>query len=268
MSEPTPKEGFRVVRLPFFPGFYESDLSRAMNSHEEREAEYMAEKEIPTLREEREALVLSSEPEEPHDWQPEHLRITASEYCELFFDCCDYGAVYEKVAHFWVEAFDLWCKNNLGTPEGSFTFEAMVSPREYNFTTDVVYAYVPEAVIRSLFEKSKADEHKQLEKVIKASFTSYDGFISFYPNDLEAWLEKPLSEWDYNELGTLLGAVMQLCEDFEDNDKFRDQLYEYIFSGNGEEDEAWDAGMDWPKFEEKVKELRAEKAAEHEEAAK
>ena len=332
------------MRLPFFPGFYESMLSSAIDSHEEQEAEYMAEKE-------------NSQQYEPETYQPEHLRISAQEYASLFFDCCRYSPVYHKIAQFWVEAFDLWCKNNLGTPEGSFTFEQMVSPREYNFTTDVVYAYVPEAVIQSLFEKSAKDGrvafthigfseyhgkrhvyagcfetqasgpveevvayletlkgqipteeesllwqgsngwwysggearsliageiaalldgthsslnmdegingHKTLESVIKANFTSYDGFSSFYPNDLETWLEKPLSEWDYNELGTLLGAVMQLCEYFEDNDQFRWQLYESIFSGNGEEDEAWSAGMDWPKFEEKVKELRAEKLEEH-----
>lgn len=245
------KEGHYLAVLPFFPGFYESSLSHAINYYEEMEAENMAEKE-------------NSPKYEPETYQPEHLRISASEYCELMFECCDYQKVYLKVAQFWVEAFDFWCKENLATPEKSFTFESMQSPREYNFTTDRVFAWAPAPVMEALFEKSKADEHKQLAKVIEATFTSYDGFSSFYSNDLEAWLEKPLAEWDHNEMGTLIGAVMQLCEGFEDNDKFRDHLYEYIFSGNGEEDEALSAGMDWPKFEKMV----AEKRAEKEEAAK
>ena len=268
MSEPTPKEGYRVVRLPFFPGFYESMLSSAIDSHEEQEAEYMAEREIPYPRREPANLVLTAEEMAEHDWQPEHLRISAQEYASLFFDCCQYSLVYHKIAQFWVEAFDWRCHENLGTPEKSFLWESMVSPREYNFTTDVAYAYVSEAVLDSLFAKSAAEGHKTLAQVIKDSFTSYDGFSSFYPNDLEAWLEKPLSEWDYNKLGTLVSAAIIASGEFESRADFSMVLYEWTFSGNGEESEAFDAGMDWPKFEEKVKELRAEKAAEHEEAAK
>jgi|688.fasta_scaffold00471_49 hypothetical protein len=260
--------GFRVVRLPFFPGFYESMLSGAMDSYGEREAEYMADREIPVQKMEPQTLVLSAEDGENPEWQPAHLRISASEYSELFYDCCNYQLVYHKIAQFWVEAFDWWCKENIGTPEKSFLWESMTSPREYNFTTDVVYAYVPEAVLESLFAKSAAEGHKTLAQVIKDSFTSYDGFISFYSNDIETWLEKGFAEWDYNELGSLVAAAIIGCEEFESRGDFSMTIYEILFSGNNEDGEAFDAGMDWPKFEEKVKELRAEKAAEHENETK
>lgn len=267
MSEPTPKEGFVNVCLPFFPGFYESLLSSAIDHYEEREAEYMAEREIPEPKPEPEPFVLNSE-EMEQGWYPEHLRISAQEYCELFMECCSYQLVYQKIARFWVEAFDWWCKENIGTPEGSFVFETMVSPREYNFTTDRVFAWVPESVIEALFSKSEEREHKLLAECIKKSFTSYDGFISSYSNRLDEWLEKPVLEWDHNELMTLVQAAIRSSDEWSNRWDFSMALYHSIFSGNNEDGEAFDAGMDWPKFEEKVRGLRAEKAAEHEEKTK
>lgn len=62
----------KVAYLPFFPGFYESILSAAIDHHEEREAEYMEEKECSEHY--------------PETLQPEHLRISASEYATLFFE--------------------------------------------------------------------------------------------------------------------------------------------------------------------------------------
>ncbi len=243
MSTPT-KEGHMLARLLFFPGFYESILSSAMDRHQEMEAYNMAERE-------------ASEEYYPEDYQPEHLRISAAEYCQLFLDCTDYQKTHIKLSQFWCEAFDYWCKDNLGTPAKSFEWESMTSPREYNFETDRVFAWVPTSVVELLFERSKAAEHKVLAKVIKDTFTSYDGFISFYSNDLDKWLENPLSEWDHNELGTLISAAIIANEEYRDRNHFIDALYELTFPGNGEEDEAWD--MDWPKFEEKKAELRAEK---------
>lgn len=263
MSEPKPMDGHEVACLPFFPGFYESILSSAIDHHEEREAEYMAEREIPVPRKEPETLVLSPD-EEPREWYPEHLRITASEYCELFFKCTDYQKVHLKLAQMWVESFDWWCKENIGTPEKSFIWESMTSPREYNFATDRAFAYVPTSVVEMLFERSAKEEHKTLAKVIKDTFTSYDGFMSFYPSYIEAWLEKPLAEWDHNEIGTLIAASIKASDEWSSRCDFSMSIYEILFSGNNEEGHAIDAGMDWPKFEEKVKELRAKKLAEHE----
>lgn len=246
MSLPT-KEGHMLMVLPFFPGFYESILSHAFDHYEEMEAENMAEQE-------------SSQKYYPETYQPEHLRISAAEYCELFFECTDYHKTYLKVSQFWCEAFDNWCRVNIGTPADSFVWESMVSPREYNFTTDRVFAWVPTSVVELLFERSNAEEHKVLAQVIKDNFTSYDGFSSFYSNDLESWLEKPLDEWDHNEIGTLVSAAIIASEGFENRADFSMALYELTFSGNGEEDEAW--AVDWAKFEEKKAELRASKSEE------
>ena len=241
MSEPKKM----LATLPFFPGFYESLLSGAVDSYEEWESEWMAEKEC-------------SQKYEPETYQPEHLRLSASEYVELFFKCTDYQKTYLKVAQFWVEAFDEWCKENLKTPAKSFTWESMKSPREYNFETDRVFVHVPEEVVKMLFTRSEEQNHQQLRETIKELFTSRSGFMSFYSNDLEAWLEKPLETWDHNEVMTLIMASIIDCDEFEDRGKFEMALYELVFSGNGEEEEAM--ATDWEKFERLKTELRASKA--------
>ena len=256
-----------VVNLPFFPGMYESALSGALNDAEERDAEYYAEKEIPWAREEPEPFALSSEEDPNPEWKPAHLRISKDEYANIFYECTDYAASYREVAKCWVEAFDAWCKRHLGTPEKSFVHESMDSPKEYNFTTNRVFALVPRAVIESLFEKSKAEDHKTLARVIKDTYTSYDGFMSFYSNELDEWLENPLEDWDHNELQTLVAAAISRHEEWKGGKCRREEignlqgtLYEHTFSGNGEDDRV----VDWEKFEKKVSELRAKKSEETE----
>ena len=249
-TETTPGEKVArsIVLLPFFPGFYESMLSSAIDNAEEQAADYDAEKE-------------ASEEYYPETYQPEHLRITKDEFALIYFHCTNYQATYLKVAQFWVEAFDLWCKENLGTPEKSFTFESMHSPREYNFTTNWVFAHVPVSVLETMFAMSAANKHEVLAQTIKNTFTSYDGFSSFYSNALEVWLEKPLGEWDHNELGTLVAAAIIASDEWKDRGEFSMALYESVFSGNGEEDEA--RAVDWDKYEAKAKALRAKKLEEH-----
>lgn len=257
------KENHYLVCLPYFSGFYESDLSGAIDREEEMDAENYAEREIPYPRSEPKTLTLTGEPEEEHDWKPEHLRIDKDEYAEIFFNHTDYQKVYLRVAQFWVDAFDCWCREFLGTPEKSFAFESMHSPREYNFTTDRVFAWVPVKVIEDLFARSAKEEHKTLDECIRESFTSRSGFFSFYSNDLETWLAKPLAEWDYNEMMTLVRAAIMSCEEFEDRSHFCWALYEYCFSGNNEEGEALDSGRDWSKIEQAIADLRVKKLEEH-----
>ena len=51
-----------------------------------------------------------------------------------------------------------------------------------------------------------------LELYIKERFASYNGFISFYSNDINEWLVKPFPEWDLNELSSLFCAYVHNFE--------------------------------------------------------
>lgn len=223
-----------------FPGFYGSLLSGELDHVEEQNAEYAVER-------------------QKEDGIPSDLHLTAREFSEVFYDCTDYRAVHEHAAKEYATSFDVVASEALGFKLG-LEFEEMTSPKYYNSETDRLFAKTTWWNVRRMFTMSRRDGHKTLAAVIKERFTSYDGFISSYRNDLQSWLEKPFREWDHNELGTLLIACLKLTGEFED-DRPEWRVYEHM-SESGDFQTAIDNGVDWPKYESKVAELRADKEAE------
>lgn len=112
----------------------------------------------------------------------------------LFYKC-DYRQVYAAYAK-------EYCGNFSDKFELGLTFDELVSPREYNFTTDRIFAFVPDATILMLWQQVDKDE---LQADIKAKHSSRDGFFSFYANSLEAWPDDVM-DWDHNQLSTLLAC--------------------------------------------------------------
>lgn len=237
------------INIPF-PGLYDSWLSAELDYTEEQEAEYRAE-----------------EDEEGERAFPEPLRLSVSDLAELQFDCMDYSAAYLYLAKTYTEAFDYWAGEALGFTRMEWRyswadkrktrvkvdrlgliFEEMTSPREYNFTTDRIFCQVSGRVVKALFRVSKAEGHSRLEACIKERFTSRSGFISHYSNRLSDWLSKPLADWDENELGTLLRALLP-----EDDDSLMWATLEGETGYN-----ALSKGMDWAKLDAAKLEKRAE----------
>lgn len=88
------------------------------------------------------------------------------------------------------------------------TFESLQSPREYNFTTDRIFCYIDQRTIRKLF--AYAIDHMELfDQCVKDNFTSCDGFCSYYSNNLQDWVKKPLGDYDHNEIGLLLEVLIK-----------------------------------------------------------
>lgn len=220
-----------IIRLPF-SGFYDSLYSGELDSIEERELENM-------LEEDREGQ------------HPEELRLTGEELADTLRDASSYGDACRDTARAYVAAFNTEIGEELEIDLG-LEFESMTSPREYNFETDRVFAYVPLAVMQTLFERSAAEKHATLSEVIRERFTSRSGFISFYRNNLAEWLEKPLEDWDHNELETLLLAAMRQLDDWEM------AVYYAVCDGDSVYS-AWSDSIDWPKFEADCADLREDK---------
>jgi len=82
-------------------------------------------------------------------------------------------------------------------------FKELVSPREYNFTTDRIFADIDPDLLPALLDKADKDK---LDALIAEDFTSRSGFISHYPNSLQEW--GPVEEWDHNQVGTLLEHLL------------------------------------------------------------
>ena len=162
----------REINIPV-PGFYESWLDHGLDRAVEELAEGMAEE---------------------HD-------LSASEIAGIIFDSANWGKAHDILARAYAEEYDNFlCEEydlNLG-----LEFSIMTSPREYNFTTDRVFCTISRDAVAQLYRAvNKAD----LTAAAREQFTSRSGFISFYDPDWRTWGK--LSEWDYNQLGTLLHAL-------------------------------------------------------------
>lgn len=128
------------------------------------------------------------------------------ELAERLFRSCDFHQVYEKYAADYTAAF----AHEFGLK--SLVFESLSSPREYNFTTDRIFATIDESEVLDLLGRVDLDA---FAAQVKERFTSYDGFMSFYSPDIGTW--GPPAEWDHNQVGTLLlaHANEQSNEDFD-----------------------------------------------------
>ena len=143
------------IELPFFPGFYESDL-------ENSDTPYWAIK-------------------EELDYYRNDCDTPCKELTEDDFDF-DYAGYEEAVRDGWVNGFKEYM------PEMVLSIEnvEMTSPKYYNFSTDKLWADVElkdgwEDDVRAFM----AENADWLRKRIKDDWTSYDGFHSFMSNNFD-----------------------------------------------------------------------------------
>jgi hypothetical protein len=161
------------IELPFFPGFYESDL-------ENSDTAYWAIK------------------EELEWFQDEY-------HCEdidLDFNYEDYE---EDVREHWVEGFREY------KPEFVLSVEnvEMASPKYYNFATDRLFADVE---LRDdwmvVMREFMTENAEWLRKQIKDDWTSYDGFCSFMSNNLDEWDKYLFEDMDERYISVMIGYMM------------------------------------------------------------
>lgn len=174
-----------------------------------------------------------------------------SEISDVLHDCCDWRAMCQEVAKQYVGYFADYLWRETGLHLASLAFDEWISPREYNFTTDRIMASTRPSEVEQIYFEVKREN---LADMIRERHTSKDGFVSFYSNNINKWLYKPIEEWDHNELGTLIRAFVEqeLDADWEWDVIARMQDAD-VFST------AFQNGVDWGKFEEDLAKARKEK---------
>lgn len=133
-------------------------------------------------------------------------------------------------------------------------FMELTSPREYNFSTDQISVYVDTKTLKKI---SSVLNSNTLKNIIKRRFTSRDGFMSWYSNDIEEWKEKKVQDWNCVELGTLLDAWLIENELDDENNTLDWAGYEYC-QGNGQYVDyeiLWDTEAEMQAEQEKTAEL-------------
>jgi len=199
-----------IINIPF-AGFYGSKYSGELDHVQERFVEYEVEKN-PGLN-----------PDIPN---------------EALWKAADYGKAFDHIARTYVDHFNQYILDEYEL-DLDLKFESMTSPREYNFQTDRIFCEISEENVRKL--RSVVSD-PALRQAIKDRFTSCDGFISSYDNDLDDW-STDLLTWDHNKLGTLLVALLGEGGDWEED--IYEAMHE-VFSN------AFDNCVDWAKFDELV----------------
>lgn len=113
--------------------------------------------------------------------------------------CIAYSKLY-------VERFNMYLNDILGI-EIELEFDALVSPKYYNFETDRIFCKIKDKDVSKLWSLTNKSDFALM---VKERHSSRDGFISFYANDatVEPW-SKPMKEWDSVQLQTMLMACLE-----------------------------------------------------------
>lgn len=160
---------------------------------------------------------------------------------EALYKYTDYSSAYVQVAKYYTDAFNRKFEEWSGV-DLELEFVEMTSPREYNFTTDRIFAKASLEALKTLRQQVDASA---LREEIRDRFTSRSGFISHYSNDLDDWPEE-IAEWDHNQMCTLLMAF--LPEDWGMG------VYYETFYGD-EAYTAWSGAVNWEAFDEEMKSI-------------
>lgn len=208
-----------IINIPF-EGFYESKHSSELDSIEERYVEWEVER--------------GSE-------------LSAAELGDALYRAANYGLAFDHIARAYVEYFNDYIKEEYEI-DLELKFESMTSPREYNFETDRIFCEISLENVKKLCE---AVSEPALRQAIHDRFTSRSGFISSYPNRLEDWPTN-IEEWDHNQLGTLLVALLSDAEDYDW------KIWENMQDRNVY-DVAFDKGVDWVRYDDLKRDIISEK---------
>ncbi|MBR3209109.1 MAG: hypothetical protein IKF82_02455 [Bacilli bacterium] len=93
--------------------------------------------------------------------------------------------------------------------EGNLT---VISPKYYNYPTNECFIEVETNYETLKIIKDFTLKLEGAEKYIADNFTSYDGFISYLPNNIERWKSLDIEEYEENMLIALLDMLIELSD--------------------------------------------------------
>jgi hypothetical protein len=135
---------------------------------------------------------------------------------DMFYTNFKYRSLYEKYARTYVEALSHELDMIL-------IFEELSSPKEYNFTSDRIFAKISRIDLARMLWKVKGS---RLNEKISQWFTSRSGFCSYYPNSIKNWPR--ISEWDHNQVGCVLACYLDYMRENNELKNEDDMVDEHI----------------------------------------
>jgi hypothetical protein len=123
---------------------------------------------------------------------------------DLFYTEVDFQAIREAYAREYAENFSkilgFKCK-----------FEELVSPKEYNFTTDRIFVKMRVKVFKHMLESLPLDA---IYHEVEDQLSPRDGFTPYYSNNFSDW-DEDLSNWSECQRGVLIEAYLRHVLDID-----------------------------------------------------
>lgn len=138
-----------------------------------------------------------------YDYEKDEDKEISQEVYDAIGDAdINWDAIRREYAKNYVEEFGNEFDLNL-------RFDDMTSPREYNFGTDRVFAWIPLWQINKI--RKEVEEHEEYPEYIKERFTDRSGFWSNYSSNYkdEDWTREKLDECQYR---TIVEFWLEHCE--------------------------------------------------------
>lgn len=110
----------------------------------------------------------------------------------------------------------------------SVEFEAVSSPREYNFANDSINCIIDINIDE--FRAYLLENEESLNQYLKDHYTSYDGFWSSFSNSFAEWREETNDFKDLDVDGHRLGALLSFYfeNEYAEDEPAYDDMYYYV----------------------------------------
>jgi len=116
-----------------------------------------------------------------------------------------------------VEQCCAFMQGNLAEFVTEIRFQSITSPKEYNFKNDCgnIEVDLSEENIKAIRDYIYLHLEKY-EKYLNSTYTSYDGFMSWYDNDFDSWKGYTDDFSDYSQKFHYLGSILEFICRMED----------------------------------------------------
>lgn len=92
--------------------------------------------------------------------------------------------------------------NEIGIP---LSFVKLTSPREYNFSTDVITVTIDEKEVEKMINEA---DKVILNQIILDNCTSHSGFVSLTSNNIDDWLKTPVTDLEPCQIELIIQAYI------------------------------------------------------------
>jgi hypothetical protein len=158
--------------------------------------------------------------------EPDRILKQINDYIiDRLFDYADNTAYENAIAKSYVEVILIKLQEKYPDLIKSIKFESVVSPKRYNFSTDVINIIVDCDFDRLIAEFKK---HPQAAEYIKETYTSRSGFSSYYENDLGDWL-KTVKRDIGHKTGSMLELLLSDVKEYDIYEDVKSDIYESDF---------------------------------------